>query len=62
MFDIAEKHSFASTFTAGTTFENRAIFGLILKHTPAPATRGLFIDCGIHAVRYSLKKNYISSS
>lgn len=48
----------AYTYLAGTTHENRIIRTLVLKTNTA--SRGIFIDCGIHAVR--IKKHLLIGS
>lgn len=45
--------SIASSYIAGKTFEGRNLKGLVLK--TATSSRGIFIDCGFHAVDLFLK-------
>ncbi len=44
---VADNRDIASTYVAGTTFENRDLKVIVLK-TPT-SNRAIWIDCGIHA-------------
>lgn len=58
---VADSPNIASSYIAGTTHENRVIKAIVFK--TATSNRGIFIDCGFHAVskliKFKQKKNTI---